>query len=79
MGGGRWAAQSGADCTGLTLRWTQVRGWLRKLCAAVQLSILGTATVAMFLVSLVGSASQDTRRGAWEGAGGAVLTLPPCL
>ncbi|XP_045690829.1 lipase maturation factor 2 isoform X2 [Phyllostomus hastatus] len=34
-------------------RWTQVRGWLRKLWAAVQLSIFGSATVAMFLVSLV--------------------------
>ncbi|XP_061274952.1 lipase maturation factor 2 isoform X1 [Bos javanicus] len=34
-------------------RWVQVRGSLRKLCAAVQLSIFGTATVALFLISLV--------------------------
>lgn len=34
-------------------RWVQVRGSLRKLCAAVQLSVFGTATVALFLISLV--------------------------
>ena len=36
-------------------RWVQVRGSLRKLYAAVQLSVFGTATVALFLISLVGS------------------------
>ena len=39
-------------------RWVQVRGSLRKLCAAVQLSVFGTATVALFLISLVGSPSE---------------------
>ncbi|KAF4023088.1 hypothetical protein G4228_014841 [Cervus hanglu yarkandensis] len=34
-------------------RWVQVRGLLQKLCAAVQLSIFGTATVALFMISLV--------------------------
>ncbi|XP_064446470.1 lipase maturation factor 2 isoform X3 [Mirounga angustirostris] len=34
-------------------RWTQVRGWLRKLCTAVQLFVFGTATVALFVISLV--------------------------
>ncbi|XP_044796623.1 lipase maturation factor 2 isoform X3 [Bubalus bubalis] len=33
-------------------RWVQVRGSLRKLYAAVQLSVFGTATVALFLISL---------------------------
>lgn len=34
-------------------RWTQVQGWLRKLCASVELSVWGGATVVMFLISLV--------------------------
>lgn len=34
-------------------RWVQVRGSLQKLCAAVPLSVLGTATVALFLIGLV--------------------------
>ncbi|XP_034371920.2 lipase maturation factor 2 isoform X1 [Arvicanthis niloticus] len=34
-------------------RWIQVQGWLRKFFAGVQLSVLGTATVALFLISLV--------------------------
>ncbi|EHH65963.1 hypothetical protein EGM_02842, partial [Macaca fascicularis] len=34
-------------------RWTQVRGWLRKFSAAVKLSLVSTATVALFLISLV--------------------------
>ncbi|XP_003783130.1 lipase maturation factor 2 [Otolemur garnettii] len=34
-------------------RWTQVRGWLQKLSATVQLSIFGTATVSLFVISLV--------------------------
>lgn len=42
-------------------RWTQVRGWLRKFCTAVQLFIFGTATVALFVISLVGS----TWGGGW--------------
>ncbi|XP_008832992.1 lipase maturation factor 2 isoform X2 [Nannospalax galili] len=34
-------------------RWIHVQGWLQKFFAGVQLSILGTATVALFLISLV--------------------------
>ncbi|KAM5288407.1 lipase maturation factor 2 isoform 2-T2 [Ctenodactylus gundi] len=34
-------------------RWTQVQGWLPKVCAGIRLSIMGTATVALFLISLV--------------------------
>ncbi|XP_040843735.1 lipase maturation factor 2 isoform X1 [Ochotona curzoniae] len=34
-------------------RWTRVQGWLRKLCASVELSVWGGATVALFLISLV--------------------------
>ena len=34
-------------------RWIHVQGWLRKFFASIQLSILGTATVALFLISLV--------------------------
>ncbi|CAN0262150.1 unnamed protein product [Rangifer tarandus platyrhynchus] len=38
----------------LTALWRfVVRGLLQKLCAAVQLSIFGTATVALFMISLV--------------------------
>lgn len=50
-------------------RWVQVRGSLRKLYAAVQLSVFGTATVALFLISLVGSPLElgvGVRRE-WEG------------
>ncbi|KAK1327656.1 hypothetical protein QTO34_012945 [Cnephaeus nilssonii] len=60
-------------------RWTQVQGLLRKLWTAVQLSIFGTATVAMFLVSLVGSTSQGTRRGAGRGGRSIAEPLPPGL
>ncbi|KAM5334157.1 lipase maturation factor 2 isoform 1-T1 [Glossophaga mutica] len=51
-------------------RWTQVRGWLRKLWAAVQLSIFGSATVAMFLVSLVpfSYVEPSTHGRLWTGA-----------
>lgn len=59
------------------LRWTQVRGWLWKLWAAVQLSIFGSATVAMFLVSLVGSTSQRTGRGGVGGGWRSSLSLCP--
>ena len=46
-----------------------MRGSLRKLYAAVQLSVFGTATVALFLISLVGSPLElgvGVRRE-WEG------------
>nr|KAF6398933.1 lipase maturation factor 2 [Molossus molossus] len=51
-------------------RWTQVRGWLRKLYTAVQLSVFGTATVAMFLVSLVPYSYMEpsTHGRLWTGA-----------
>lgn len=51
-------------------RWTQVQGLLRKLWAAVQLSIFGTATVAMFLVSLVPYSYMEpsTHGRLWTGA-----------
>ncbi|XP_047405845.1 lipase maturation factor 2 isoform X1 [Sciurus carolinensis] len=51
-------------------RWTQVRGWLPKLCAAVQLSILGAATVALFLISLVpySYVEPETHGRLWTGA-----------
>uniref|UniRef100_K9IZA5 Lipase maturation factor n=1 Tax=Desmodus rotundus TaxID=9430 RepID=K9IZA5_DESRO len=51
-------------------RWTQVRGWLWKLWAAVQLSIFGSATVAMFLVSLVpySYVEPSTHGRLWTGA-----------
>ncbi|XP_070362740.1 lipase maturation factor 2 isoform X1 [Equus asinus] len=51
-------------------RWTQVRGWLRKLCAAVQLSIFGTATVALFTISLVpySYVEPSTHGRLWTGA-----------
>lgn len=51
-----------------------MRGWLRKLCTAVQLFVFGTATVALFVISLVGSP--------WGGGGGwrdSTELLPPCL
>ncbi|XP_003461612.1 lipase maturation factor 2 isoform X1 [Cavia porcellus] len=34
-------------------RWAQIRGWLQKFYTAIQLSILGASTVALFLISLV--------------------------
>uniref|UniRef100_A0A9L0R273 Lipase maturation factor n=1 Tax=Equus caballus TaxID=9796 RepID=A0A9L0R273_HORSE len=51
-------------------RWTQVRGWLQKLCAAVQLSIFGTATVALFTISLVpySYVEPSTHGRLWTGA-----------
>ncbi|XP_036167253.1 lipase maturation factor 2 isoform X2 [Myotis myotis] len=51
-------------------RWTQVQGSLRKLWTAVQLSIFGTATVAMFLVSLVPYSYMEpsTHGRLWTGA-----------
>lgn len=49
------AVRGRPDCTSVPpTRWTQVHGWLQKLYSAVQLSILGTATVALFMTSLVG-------------------------
>ncbi|XP_021563218.1 lipase maturation factor 2 [Carlito syrichta] len=51
-------------------RWTQVRGWLRKLSAAVPLSVLGVATVALFVTSLVpySYVEPGTHGRLWTGA-----------
>uniref|UniRef100_A0A8C0RKT1 Lipase maturation factor n=1 Tax=Canis lupus familiaris TaxID=9615 RepID=A0A8C0RKT1_CANLF len=51
-------------------RWTQVRGWLRKFCTAVQLFIFGTATVALFVISLVPYSyiEPSTHGRLWTGA-----------
>ncbi|XP_004380083.1 lipase maturation factor 2 [Trichechus manatus latirostris] len=51
-------------------RWTQVRGWLWKLWSAVQLSIFGMATVALFTVSLVPYSYMEpgTHGRLWTGA-----------
>ncbi|XP_075862997.1 lipase maturation factor 2 isoform X2 [Microcebus murinus] len=51
-------------------RWTQVRGWLRKLSAAVQLSVLGAATVSLFVISLVpySYVEPGTHGRLWTGA-----------
>ncbi|XP_006876451.1 PREDICTED: lipase maturation factor 2 [Chrysochloris asiatica] len=51
-------------------RWTQVRGWLWKLWSLVQLSIFGTATVALFTISLVPYSymEPDTHGRLWTGA-----------
>lgn len=45
-----------------------MQGWLQKIWAAIQLSIFGTATVALFTVSLVGSTSQRAVGGGWRGS-----------
>lgn len=68
---GRSRFQIRPDHTRLPLvpRWTQVQGWSRKFSAGIQLSILGTATVALFLISLVGD---PVRTGVGED--GAVLS-----
>ncbi|ELW49009.1 Lipase maturation factor 2 [Tupaia chinensis] len=51
-------------------RWTQVRGWLPKLGAAVQLTVLGTATVTLFIISLVpySYVEPGTHGHLWTGA-----------
>ncbi|KAF0883190.1 LMF2 factor, partial [Crocuta crocuta] len=51
-------------------RWTQVRGWLRRLHSAVQLFIFGTATVALFVISLVPYSYMEpsTHGRLWTGA-----------
>ncbi|XP_045322149.1 lipase maturation factor 2 isoform X3 [Leopardus geoffroyi] len=51
-------------------RWTQVRGWPRRLCTAVQLLIFGTATVALFVISLVPYSYMEpsTHGRLWTGA-----------
>ncbi|XP_023077389.2 lipase maturation factor 2 [Piliocolobus tephrosceles] len=51
-------------------RWTQVRGWLRKFSAAVKLSLVSTATVALFLISLVpySYVEPGTHGRLWTGA-----------
>ncbi|XP_040609909.1 lipase maturation factor 2 isoform X1 [Mesocricetus auratus] len=51
-------------------RWIQVRGWLRKFFASIQLSILGAATVALFLISLVpySYVESGTHGRLWTGA-----------
>ncbi|KAJ1062590.1 hypothetical protein K5549_018667, partial [Capra hircus] len=51
-------------------RWVQVRGSLQKLCAAVPLSVLGTATVALFLISLVPYSYMEPSSHAWVGREG---------
>lgn len=63
QGGGVELCRAGLTALGSPAppRWTQVRGWLRKFCTAVQLFIFGTATVALFVISLVGS----TWGGGW--------------
>jgi hypothetical protein len=53
-----------------------VQGWLQKLTAAVQLSVLGVTTVALFLISLVGSSGEDQ---GWRNLGGSTKPLPTCL
>ncbi|KAM5250586.1 lipase maturation factor 2 isoform 2-T2 [Hipposideros larvatus] len=51
-------------------RWTQVQGWLQKIWAAIQLSIFGTATVALFTISLVPYSYMEpsTHGRLWTGA-----------
>nr|XP_020036719.1 lipase maturation factor 2 [Castor canadensis] len=51
-------------------RWIQVQGWLQKLTAAVQLSVLGVTTVALFLISLVpySYVEAGTHGHLWTGA-----------
>ncbi|EGW01050.1 lipase maturation factor 2 [Cricetulus griseus] len=51
-------------------RWIQVQGWLRKFFASIQLSILGAATVALFLISLVPYSYMEpgTHGHLWTGA-----------
>ncbi|XP_037371092.1 lipase maturation factor 2 [Talpa occidentalis] len=51
-------------------RWTRVRGWPQKLCAAAPLSVLSAATVAMFLTSLVPYSylEPSTHGRLWAGA-----------
>ncbi|KAF6268833.1 lipase maturation factor 2 [Rhinolophus ferrumequinum] len=64
------AASLGWELLTALWRWTQVRGWLRKLWAAVQLSIFGTATVALFTISLVPYSYMEpsTHGRLWTGA-----------
>ncbi|XP_048209501.1 lipase maturation factor 2 isoform X2 [Perognathus longimembris pacificus] len=51
-------------------RWTQVQGWLRKLWAGIQFSVVGAATVALFLISLVpySYVEPGTHGHLWTGA-----------
>lgn len=56
-------------------RWIHVQGWLRKFFASIQLSVLGTATVALFLISLVGYPVEDGVGGRW----GSTELWPACL
>ncbi|XP_019573379.2 lipase maturation factor 2 isoform X2 [Rhinolophus sinicus] len=64
------AASLGWELLTALWRWTQVRGWLQKLWAAVQLSIFGTATVALFTISLVPYSYMEpsTHGRLWTGA-----------
>lgn len=57
---------------GPTPRWAQIRGWLQKFYTAIQLSILGASTVALFLISLVGSMIR-------RGLEGPESNTEPCL
>lgn len=56
-------------------RWIQVQGWLRKFFASIQLSILGAATVALFLISLVSASVENGVGGRWS----STELLPTCL
>lgn len=51
-------------------RWIQVQGWSRKFFAGIQLSVLGTATVFLFLISLVpySYVEPGTHGRLWTGA-----------
>lgn len=51
-------------------RWIHVQGWLQKFFASIQLSVLGTATVALFLISLVPYSymEPETHGRLWTGA-----------
>lgn len=59
----------------LVPRWIQVQGWSRKFSAGIQLSVLGTATVALFLISLVGDPVKTGTGGRW----GSTELSPICL
>ncbi|CAO2582417.1 hypothetical protein LEMLEM_LOCUS2316 [Lemmus lemmus] len=50
--------------------WIQVQRWLQKFVARIQLSILGTATVVLFLISLVpySCVEPGIHRRLWTGA-----------
>lgn len=75
------SGEEAAFRTGLTVlgpsvpRWIHVQGWLRKFFASIQLSILGTVTVALFLISLVGNTVENGVESKWS----STELLPTCL